>query len=58
LHAWSDYSYAEIAAHLNIPLSTVEGRIYRARVQLGKLLSDPTEEKALEVGGAKSRRQP
>jgi len=40
LHVWSDYSYAEIAQLLNIPLSTVDGRIYRAKQQLRRVLHD------------------
>ena len=40
MHLWGDYSYADIARLLNIPLSTVDGRIYRAKQQLRRLLRD------------------
>ena len=40
MHVWGDYSYAEIAQLLDIPLSTVDGRIYRAKQQLRRLLRE------------------
>ena len=42
LHVWGRYSYEEIADLLGAPLTTIEGRIYRARQQLRRLL--PPEE--------------
>jgi RNA polymerase sigma-70 factor (ECF subfamily) len=33
-----DYSYQEIAEHLNIPLGTTKSRINRARTKLAKIL--------------------
>lgn len=33
-----DFSYAEIAEHLNIPLGTVKSRINRGRVKLARIL--------------------
>ncbi len=38
LHVWGRYSYEEIAARLRVPLTTVEGRIFRARAQVRRLL--------------------
>jgi RNA polymerase sigma-70 factor, ECF subfamily len=38
MHTWGSYSYAEIAAFLEVPVTTVEGRIYRAKRQLRDLL--------------------
>ncbi len=46
LACWAHYSYAEIAARLQIPLTTVEGRIHRARRQLRQLLGLPGREPA------------
>jgi RNA polymerase sigma-70 factor (ECF subfamily) len=43
LHLWDGCPYAEIARLLDIPLTTVEGRIYRAKTQLRRLLTDDTE---------------
>jgi RNA polymerase sigma factor (sigma-70 family) len=40
MHAWGDYSYEEIAAFTGVPVTTVEGRIHRARRQLRRLLRD------------------
>ncbi len=38
LHLWGQYSYAEIADRMGTPLTTVEGRIHRAKAQLRQLL--------------------
>lgn len=38
MHLWGHYAYSEIAEQLGIPLTTVEGRIHRAKNQLRRLL--------------------
>jgi len=38
MHVWGGSSYEEIAAFLGVPLTTVEGRIHRARIQLRRAL--------------------
>ncbi|MCC6442706.1 MAG: RNA polymerase sigma factor [Armatimonadetes bacterium] len=38
LHVWGGYSYEEIAAFAEVPVTTVEGRIFRARAKLRRLL--------------------
>ncbi|MBI3947870.1 MAG: sigma-70 family RNA polymerase sigma factor [Armatimonadetes bacterium] len=38
LHLWGQYSYAEIAARVGVPITTVEGRIHRAKAQLRQRL--------------------
>ena len=38
LHIWGHYSYEDIASRLGVPLTTVEGRIYRAKMQLRRAL--------------------
>jgi len=40
MHVWEGASYEEIAAFTNVCVSTVEGRLYRARKQLRRLLLD------------------
>jgi RNA polymerase sigma-70 factor (ECF subfamily) len=40
MHVWGHYSYAEIAAFTEMPVTTVEGRIYRAKRQMQRLLYD------------------
>jgi RNA polymerase sigma-70 factor (ECF subfamily) len=42
--AWADFSYAEVATALRIPLGTVRSRLHRARVQIRAALGgdDPT----------------
>jgi RNA polymerase sigma-70 factor (ECF subfamily) len=40
MHVWGDYSYEEIAVFTEVPVTTVEGRIHRARRQLRRLLRD------------------
>jgi len=44
MHLWGSYAYSEIAERFDIPLSTVQGRIHRAKAQLRQLLgmADPT----------------
>lgn len=42
MYAWGGASYEDIAAAAGVPATTVEGRIYRARRQLGRLLRDAT----------------
>jgi RNA polymerase sigma-70 factor, ECF subfamily len=39
LHEWAGWPYARIAAFLDIPVTTVEGRIHRAKAQLRRVLS-------------------
>ena len=53
LHVWGGYSYEEIARFAATPLTTVEGRIHRARQQLRSLLRD---EGAAFLGEARPRR--
>ena len=48
MHIWGGYAYEEIAAVTGVRLSTVEGRIYRAKKQLRRLLRD---EDATFLGG-------
>ncbi|OPZ85073.1 MAG: ECF RNA polymerase sigma factor SigH [bacterium ADurb.Bin429] len=43
LHLWEGCSYADIARLLDIPLTTVEGRIHSAKAQLRRLLADNPE---------------
>ncbi|MBI3948572.1 MAG: RNA polymerase sigma factor [Armatimonadetes bacterium] len=38
MHVWGDYSYEEIATILGVPVTTIEGRIHRAKAQLRRLL--------------------
>jgi RNA polymerase sigma-70 factor (ECF subfamily) len=40
MHVWGGYSYGEIAAFTGVRVTTVEGRIYRAKRQLRRLLLD------------------
>ena len=40
MHAWEGASYQEIADFTGVPISTVEGRIYRSRTRLRELLRD------------------
>jgi len=40
MHVWGGSSYEDIAASVGVPATTVEGRIYRARRQLERLLRD------------------
>lgn len=40
MHVWGGYGYDEIAAFTDVPLTTVEGRIYRAKKQMRVLLRD------------------
>jgi RNA polymerase sigma-70 factor (ECF subfamily) len=40
MHVWGDYSYSEIAAITEVEVTTVEGRIYRAKRQMRILLRD------------------
>lgn len=44
MHVWGGSSYAEIALFLEVPLTTVEGRIHRAKQQLRRLLKDNATE--------------
>lgn len=43
LFTWGGYSYERIAVLLDIPITTVEGRIFRARQQLKQLLSSEVD---------------
>lgn len=60
LACWAHYSYVEIAARLGIPLTTVEGRIHRARRQIRQLLGLPGREPArrTHAGGHVMQKQP
>jgi RNA polymerase sigma factor (sigma-70 family) len=40
MHVWGDFSYAEIAAFTEVRVTTVEGRIYRAKRHLERLMRD------------------
>lgn len=40
MHVWGSYSYAEIATFTEVRVTTVEGRIYRAKRQMQRLLRD------------------
>lgn len=40
MHVWGGSSYDDIAASVGVPATTVEGRIYRARRQLERLLRE------------------
>ena len=40
MHVWEGASYEEIAAFTGVVVTTVEGRLYRARRQLRRLLAD------------------
>ncbi|MDQ2688237.1 MAG: sigma-70 family RNA polymerase sigma factor [Armatimonadota bacterium] len=40
MHVWGEYSYEEIAAATGVRVTTIEGRIYRAKKQLRRLLRD------------------
>ncbi len=43
MHVWEGASYEEIAAFTGVAVTTVEGRLYRARKQLRRLLADDEE---------------
>lgn len=49
MYAWGDASYGDIAASTGVPATTVEGRIYRARRQLERLLRGAPNEILYEV---------
>ena len=40
MHVWGNYSYAEIAAFTEVRVTTVEGRIYRGKRHMQRLLYD------------------
>ena len=40
MHIWGNYSYADIARMLDIPVSTVDGRIYRSKQQMRRMLQN------------------
>jgi len=40
MHLWGEYSYEEIGRLLDVPVSTVDGRIYRAKQQLRRILRE------------------
>ncbi len=44
LHVWGRYRYEDIAELLDVPVTTVEGRIYRAKQQLRRLLPHEEED--------------
>lgn len=54
MHVWGKQSYEEIARQLAVPLPTVQGRIYRAKAQLRRLLDN---EAALLLDEPPCRRQ-
>ncbi len=50
------YSYAELAALLNVPVSTVKGRLFKGRRQLAGLL-EPGTRSAEQGGGRRKERE-
>jgi RNA polymerase sigma-70 factor (ECF subfamily) len=44
MHVWGRQSYQEIACQLDVPVSTIEGRIHRAKMQLRRLLHEDAAE--------------
>ena len=44
MHVWGGYSHQEIAEFLNVPVTTVEGRIHRAKTQLRRQLRSGADE--------------
>lgn len=61
LHLWGQYEYTEIAAKTGVPLTTVEGRIHRAKNQLRRLLGYTRPQPARQGGTASmagNRRKP
>ncbi len=53
MHVWGQYRYEEIAAFLDVPLTTIEGRIHRAKIQLRRIL----RAEAADLLGEPRRRQ-
>lgn len=58
MHAWGEHSYEEIAAVTGVRVTTVEGRIHRARKQLRRLLRDDGAEFFGEPRRARSEKEP
>src|SRR5205823_4465075 len=56
MHVWGEYSYQEIAAFTDVPVTTVEGRIHRAKRQLRRLLQAASGEFACEPAPARDAR--
>lgn len=54
MHVWGEYSYQEIADFTDVPVTTVEGRIHRAKRQLRRLLRAAGGEYAGEPAPARS----
>lgn len=44
MHVWGDLSYEEIAAFAEVPVTTIEGRIHRSKVQLRRILASDAAE--------------
>jgi RNA polymerase sigma-70 factor (ECF subfamily) len=51
------YSYAELAALLNVPVSTVKGRLFKGRRQLAALLGPGTQDAGRDDGGRRKERE-
>lgn len=51
MHLWARYEYSEIAQKLNLPVTTVVGRIHRAKDQLRRLLGVPEPVRVLRRKG-------
>jgi len=44
MHLWGGYSYDEIAAFAEVPITTIEGRIHRAKAHLRRVLKSDAGE--------------
>lgn len=51
------YSYAELAALLNVPVSTVKGRLFKGRRQLAALLGPGTRNAGRDDGGRRKEQE-
>jgi RNA polymerase sigma-70 factor (ECF subfamily) len=57
MHVWGGCSYEQIAAFLDMPLTTVEGRIHRARAQLRRLLRAEADDLLADVCGSQQTQE-